>query len=198
MRILGLATIIGALALAQAAVAAGYPPCRNSCYADFGTTAPTSTDYTVPDDGLLYDWNFSSDSAHPDVLIHVQPPNEVFGFNLIATGDGAFRFGDESSPWYSWREVQQPGFTLVQVRGQPSFNDCAGASAGQVCGYSSNIWGNGTSITVNTNDPVRIFVTSNLAVPEPHTWLLILSGFLGVGAAVRLERRRRTRAPAQA
>jgi hypothetical protein len=190
MRILGLMAFIGALAFGQSALAAGGPPCVAGCTASGGSTFLVSnTDYALPDDGLLYNWSFHSDSAHPNVLISVQAPNEIFGLDLISNGDGTFNSVFGPNPFFTWTQFQQPGFTLIQVRGEASYNNCAGAVAGALCGYSSNIWGNGTSILVNTNDRVQIFASSSLAIPEPQTWLMMLAGLFGIGAAMRLSRR---------
>lgn len=187
---LAAAAAVCAIGIGGSARAGGNLPllCLTGCYASGGTTFPSPTDYTVPDDGLLYNWSFWTDSAHPDVLISVQPPNEIFGLELISTGGGGFDTVLGPDPWFTWEQFQKPGFTLVQVRGQPSYNDCAGAPAGKVCGYFSNIWGNGTSITVNTDDLVEIFDASSLAIPEPQTWLMMVGGLFGVGAVTRMLR----------
>jgi hypothetical protein len=176
-----------ALAPGIAAWASGGPPfCEYGCYAYGGTTFGGRTDYTIPDDGVLYDWSFWSDSAHPDVLISVDPPDETFGLDLISNGDGTYHIDpDGPDPWFTWNVYQQPGSTLVQVRGEPSYNDCGDAPAGALCGYSSNIWGNGTTISVNTHDTVEIFDSARPAIPEPQSWLLMLLGFFGLGTLLR-------------
>jgi hypothetical protein len=190
MRNWGWVGLVAALALGQAAEAQVLP--------SVGTVVLTTdsdgqlfpgVSYGIPADGVTYRWDLWSDSAHPDAIIYLGAPNDVFGFGEVGNGDGTTSLGFVE-PTYSWDETQAPGHTSILVRAQAPFSNCfAGTPYGVACAlWSSNVWGDDAPLSVNVADVVNI-TFSSVAIPEPATWLLMLTGAFGVGAALRLRRR---------
>jgi opacity protein-like surface antigen len=52
--------------------------------------------------------------------------------------------------------------------------------------FRNTVWG--------SNDTASIRLTATSAVPEPSTWMMLILGFAAVGAALRLQRNRGSRA----
>jgi hypothetical protein len=179
----------GALTAASSAHALVLEHCGGGCMTDFSGLL-FDVDYTVPPDGRLYRWDIWSDSAHPDVLINLPSPNETFDTEVVSNGDGTFH-NDAFllSTGFTWSEVQAPGHTTIYTQSLgTNFNRCSGASsAGEICGASFNVWGNGVSLTVNSPERVGIFF-SETAIPEPATWAMMLTGFFGLGLVLRRRR----------
>ncbi len=145
-------------------------------------------DYTVPSDGRAYRWDLWTDT--PGVTIHLTSPNETFDTELVSNGDGTFHNGAFLlGTGFTWSETQAPSHTTIYTRSlQADFDHCTGSSpTGDICAGSFNVWGNGTVLTVDTRSPVTVFF-SQTAVPEPATWALMLSGFFGLGLALRRRR----------
>jgi hypothetical protein len=162
--------------------------CAGGCPVQGG--ALFDVDYTVAADGQSYRWDLWSDAAHPDVLINLNAPNEAFDVDTISNGDGTFHTDSFLlGATFTWNEVVEPGHTTIFTRAlQTDFNHCSPASsAGEVCAAQFNVWGNGSSIWVNTQDPMTVFFSQS-AVPEPATWAMLLLGFFGLGAVLRRRR----------
>jgi hypothetical protein len=179
----------GAMAVASAADAMVLENCGGGCMTDFSGML-FNVDYTVPPDGQLYRWDLWTDTDHPDLLINVPHPNETFDTETVSNGDGTFyNDGFLLSPGYTWSETQAPGHTTIYAHNLGSnFNTCSAASpAGEICAASFNVWGNGTSVTVNSAQMVEIFF-SQTAIPEPATWAMMLTGFFGLGGVLRRRR----------
>ncbi len=175
----------GALAFAGPAGAFVLTQCLTGCVVDaYGFFA----DYTVPPDGRLYRWDLWTDT--PDVTIHLPHPNETFDTEIVSDGNGAFHNASFLlGVGYAWSEVQAASHTTIYTRtNQVDFNHCTSSSpAGDVCAASFNVWGNGSVLSVNSRTPVTVFF-SQTAIPEPAAWALMLTGFFGLGAAVRRRR----------
>jgi hypothetical protein len=187
MRISGLVGLFAALVFAQAAHASvDFPPCMSGCTTDASGYVPFGTDYTAPTDGGLYRWDLWSDL--PNVLISVAAPNEVFGFQKVSNGDGTFHSID-FTPTFQWTETQSLGHTVIIVGGAADFDTCSASTPlGVVRGAQNFIWGNGEQIKVNVPEVVHISGFA-AAIPEPAGWGLMLTGFFGLGLALRRGRR---------
>lgn len=186
MRIWGLLTIIAALALgqgAEATVLTGSMTTNNS-----GQIFP-GVDYTLPSDGLTYRWDFFTDSAHPNAIITLGGPNDVFAIDKISDGGGATHSAfSASDPGYIWNVVYAPGHTTIFVGAAPSFNNCSAATpAGVLCGETNDVFGDSVALGVNVKDIVTISFSQS-AVPEPAAWALMLAGVFSIGAALRQRR----------
>jgi hypothetical protein len=194
MRGFGWAALGAALLVASSAHAVVIQSCGGGCLTDpFGTLI---VDYTVPADGQSYRWDLWSDSSHPNVLINLGSPNDAFDVDTVSNGGGVFHTtGFLLGAPFTWNEVQDPGHTTIFARSLNSnFNHCSSASpAGDVCAASFNIFGDSVTLSVNTQDSVRIFF-AGVVVPEPATWTMTIAGFFGLGMVLR--RRRSTRVAA--
>jgi hypothetical protein len=172
----------GALTVAGSAGATTLLACATGCTVSGGLYF---ADYTVPSDGRAYRWDLWTDT--PGVTINLTSPNETFDTELVSNGDGTFH-NDAFllGTGFAWSATQAPSHTTIYTRSlQADFNHCTGSSsAGDICAGSFNVWGNGTLLTVDTRSPVTVFF-SQTAVPEPATWALMLSGFFGLGLALR-------------
>lgn len=174
----------GALTFAGSA-GASILACKTGCTVYDGVYF---ADYTVPSDGQAYRWDLWTDT--PGVTINLTSPNETFDTELVSNGDGTFH-NDAFllGTGYAWSEIQAPSHTTIYTKSlQADFNDCSSSSpAGDICAAYFNVWGNGSLLTVDTRNPVTVFF-SQTAVPEPATWALMLSGFFGLGLALRRRR----------
>ena len=187
MRIWGLLTIFATLALGQgvnAAVLTGTMTTNNS-----GQIFP-GVNYTVPSDGLTYRWDFFTDSAHPNAIITLGGPNDIFAIDKISNGDGTTHNAfSATNPNFMWNAIYAPGHTTIFVEADPSFNNCSGAiPAGALCGRTNNVFGDSAALGVNVQDIVTITFSAT-AVPEPAAWALMLTGVFGIGAVLRQRRR---------
>ena len=91
-------------------------------------------------------------------------------------------------PLHLERDTRPSHTTIYTSSLEADFNHCTASSpAGDICSASFHIWGNGSSIQVDTRNPVTVFF-SQTALPEPSAWALMLTGFLGVGAMLRRRR----------
>lgn len=195
MRINGFVAFIAALALgqgAQAAVLTGTMTTNNS-----GQIFP-GVDYTIPSDGVTYRWDFFTDSAHPNAIITLGGPNDVYSTGRVSNGDGTTHIDfNTPAPNYVWNASYAPGHTTIFVGADPSFNNCSGATpAGVLCGVSNFVFGDSAPLSVDVKDVVTITFSaasvsgfSATAIPEPAAWALMLAGVFGVGAALRQRRR---------
>jgi hypothetical protein len=199
MRIWGWATLIAALALGQAAEAQ-----PSTVLPPTGQTKTLTTDsdgwafpidYGIPADGVTYRWDLWSDSAHPDAMIYLEGPNDVFGFGEVSNGDGTAT-PQFVAPTYRWDEIEAPGHTTILVQAQAPFSNCfPGTPYGVACALSASyVWADDVALKVDASDPVTI-TFSSVAIPEPATWLLMTAGVFGVGVALRQRRRTLRMAP---
>jgi PEP-CTERM motif len=177
------AALLAAGALATAGSAgASILACTTGCTVSGGFYF---ADYTVPSDGQAYRWDLWTDT--PGVTINLASPNETFDTEIVSNGDGTFHNDIFLlGTGYAWNEIQAPSHTTIYARSlQADFNHCSSSSpAGDICAASFNVWGNGSFLTVDSGNPVTVFF-SQTAVPEPATWALMLSGFFGLGLALR-------------
>ncbi len=181
------AALCAAGALASPAHAVVLDNCDVGCPTDpFGTIFDVN--YTVQPDGRTYRWDLWTDPANPDVTIDLPHPNQDFAITKISNGDGTFHTNFDGAPW-TWQETIKPGHTTIITRSLGvDFDNCAGPiPAGVACAASYNVWGNGVLLRVSTRSPVTVFFSSTV-VPEPATWALMLTGFFGLGTALRRRR----------
>jgi hypothetical protein len=144
-------------------------------------------DWSLPTDGKLYAWNFSFTSADPNATLYIAPPNQVdpdFSFpsnNLF----GHTPVDSYTGPALSFKETLGQGFTSILYQAPLDYNNCPGDGLYYVsCGVSWIVWGNADGLTVTGNSPLT-FTSTFAAVPEPMEWALLLTGFGGLGLALR-------------
>jgi hypothetical protein len=195
MRIWGLIGFIAAMALGSSVHAAAV--CSSGCTTDATGVVFLGANYTVPTTGGLIRWDLWSDAAHPNVLISVASPNDVFGVEKISNGAGGFS-SQGYVPTFQWTETQLPGHTIIIASAPAPYDNCSGVIAsGVVCGVQGYVWGDNAGVSVNVQDVVRLVGVESV-VPEPTTWLLMLSGLFGLGLALRRARAARMGRPATA
>lgn len=179
----------GALVWAGSAGAVTLGQCLAGCFIPDGNFA---ADYLVLSNGQAYQWDLVV--SDPSVSVSLTSPNEVFSIEKVSNGDGTTHT-QIGGAFYSWQEAIAPGHTVIRVRGAADFNTCGPASPfGVVCATTQNVWGNGTELKVSRNgvglrfpDTVTVYLTVT-GVPEPATWAMMLTGFLGLGAGLRKQR----------
>lgn len=96
---------------------------------------------------------------------------------------------------YDWTGGGFGGYQFVQFNGSTvagSFTQNGGGHFTFVLGAGT---GSDTIAFIGRNDPSwnaldNVSITQSGAVPEPASWALMLSGFLGAGSALRASRRR--------
>jgi PEP-CTERM motif len=189
--IAALAAALSALASPAAAII-----CPYGCYVQ----SAFYVDYTVPDDGLTYRWDVYTDSTDPSITVRLAHPNETFTTEQIANGDGTFQnVMTEFFAPYSWQELSvEPNHSSYLVSAPAGFNDCNPSTpAGQLCGVTYNVWGNGDPLLITAsnavmNGPLVHISFAVSLVPEPESWALIILGFGAAGAMLRRMRRART------
>ena len=170
---------------AQAAVLSS---CATGCLTD--SSGALKVDYTVPSDGLTYRWDLTTDPSHPTATITLQSPNDVFGIDHVSNGDGTTTMSFES-PDFLFNEVIAPGHTTITVWSDADFNNCASNPAkGTICAADNSVFGNGANLKVaGVDSPVTItFAQTAIGVPEPAVWSLLITGFGGLGWALRRRR----------
>ena len=94
-------------------------------------------------------------------------------------------------PSHVFKETLTPGLLSIVVRAPAQYDNCVPGvvSISAPCGEIINVWGNGTTFTGYSTDPVFVNFTAT-AVPEPAGWVLTLAGVGVAGAGLRLSRRR--------
>jgi hypothetical protein len=194
-RILSIACAVAALSLAGAARVQAWP--LNTHYIiNPNIDGPFYPyDYTLPDDGGLYEWVFAFISPDPNATLFVSPPNQINVFTSYNTSGGLVQtFGGTIIGVYSFEgmtftETETPGLTKIIYQAPLSYDNCAVSpiSATVPCGVEFQVWGNGSFFEDNSTAPVTGTAIFQ-ALPEPAAWTLMLVGFGGLGAALRRRR----------
>ncbi len=186
--------LLGAALVAAPAQAVFVGPCGlATCLldpvdGDFGY-GQFNFDYTVPPDGRTYRWLITFTSADPLATIFLDQPTQT-EIHTTFRSSGGLDYGYDSHPSYLFSPTITPGRTSIRVRAPASFDFCSQPGPdGEICAADVNIWGNGTVLTLNSDEPV-LATFSQTAVPEPATWAMLLIGFGMVGTAIRRAKQR--------
>lgn len=129
-------------------------------------------DLLVDDDGGPFDEIFMFDFDGPTSASNVFGPPIPTNLTLGATIEAQLAGGDSGAPLF----VDDNG--MWKIAGIATFNGSTVQSSGSTVKFGSV--GGGTVIA-----PYLPWIESTLAVPEPHTWLMMLAGLGLLGARLR-------------
>lgn len=139
--------------------------------------------YALPDDGIERIWTLTADD--PDALVTVDESFQVDGFALYKTATGVdSQFFDFD---FTFEQTTRPGITTIKVLAPKSFDNCANASLGELCGRLHYVFGNPGRISVQSSREIVFvrFAEAVSAVPEPEAWAMVITGFGALGAFAR-------------
>jgi hypothetical protein len=181
------------LALAVVLISFG-PPARAASITSCTAGCPTNSsgtlqvDYTIPADGQEYRWDLFSDASHPNAMIVLQSPNDVFSLVNTSNGDGTTSSSMTFPNDFHWNEITAPGHTIITIWAPANFNFCSSnPPAGTQCSATNNVFGDTVLLNAHVTGVDTITFTS-VPVPEPATWSLMIGGFVAIGWALRRRR----------
>lgn len=182
------AALGGASLLAGAAFAGPPDPCVLPCVIDTGDYL--EADYTVPSDGKTYRWDIFYETDDPAGYVTLDAPSQVEAFLLRSLGGGATQIEFSLDVDYVFTQLTTSfGVVSYRMRAPADFDNCTAATpAGEICGATYNVFGNGTRIHAFGGSPVTLVGITSTEVPEPGAWGLMILGFGGVGSMVRRRR----------